>query len=229
MYWEYDQTRYCAHPTLFRGAVGWGAMYFKKMEWTALFQNIQYIPKHLQLVMDFGDPTVSFLRDWWSTWFAALVPRCQWLACSIVVLVFCLLQHSWWSSDQYSDFSTGHTCLEWIKLELKPFKSSQSHKKFETLVWKPFYAKKKQTMLLCSERWLKWVNMWISVNASKGSHHLKKTRILRKTFPSGGGESVRFLTLIQKWPKVVQNGPNGPKMSQITWISKGPHFTEATL
>ena len=214
MYWEYGQTRYCAHPTLFRGAVGWGAMYFKKMEWTALFQNIQYIPKHLQLVMDFGDPTVSFLRDWWSTWFAALVPRCQWLACSIVVLVFCLLQHSWWSSDQHSILPGTHALGRMNQVRVKAFQQFSVSQK-STKPWFGNHFMPKKTMM-CSESWLKWVNMWISVNASKGSHHLKKTRILKKTFSSGGGESVRFLTLIQKWPKVVQNGPNGPKMSQIT-------------
>ena len=53
-------------------------------------------------------------------------------------------------------------------------------------------------------------------SVGKGSHHLKKTRILRKTFSNGGEGSVRFPTLIQKWSKVVQNGPNGPKMHQIT-------------
>ena len=53
-------------------------------------------------------------------------------------------------------------------------------------------------------------------NKTKGSHHLRNKEILRKTFSNEGGGSVRFPTLIQKWSKVVQNGPNGPKMSQIT-------------
>ena len=47
---------------------------------------------------------------------------------------------------------------------------------------------------------------------------IKKNKDFEKNFLNRGvgGGSVLFLTLIQKWSKVVQNGPNGPKMSQIT-------------
>ena len=52
-------------------------------------------------------------------------------------------------------------------------------------------------------------------NKTKRSHHLRNKEISRKNWGWGGG-SVRFHILIQKWSKMVQNGPHGPKMSQIT-------------
>ena len=42
----------------------------------------------------------------------------------------------------------------------------------------------------------------------KGSHHLKKCRILRKTFSNGGGGQSVFLLLFR-------NGPKWSKMAQM--------------
>ena len=46
---------------------------------------------------------------------------------------------------------------------------------------------------------------------------LKKLEFYDKLSQTGEGEgSVRFHTHIQKWSKNFENGPNGPKKSQIT-------------
>ena len=49
----------------------------------------------------------------------------------------------------------------------------------------------------------------------KGSQHLKKVEFYEKLSQTGGGGSP-FSYSYSEMVKVVQNGPNGPKMSQIT-------------